>query len=66
MLELDTFMLFILAAVLLLITPGPAVIYIVARSVSQGTLADWWPRSGCTSAPSFTSPPPRTACPVFS
>ena len=39
MFEQDTLMLFILAAVLLLLTPGPAVLYIVARSVSQGTLA---------------------------
>ena len=30
---------FLLAAFILLITPGPAVVYIVARSVSQGTLA---------------------------
>jgi threonine/homoserine/homoserine lactone efflux protein len=39
MFEQETVLLFIVAAVLLLITPGPAVIYIVARSVSQGTLA---------------------------
>jgi threonine/homoserine/homoserine lactone efflux protein len=35
----DTLVVFILASALLLVTPGPAVIYIVARSVSQGTLA---------------------------
>ena len=39
MFEQDTLILFLLAAFVLLITPGPAVIYIVARSVSQGTLA---------------------------
>lgn len=39
MFEQETITLFIVAAVLLLITPGPAVVYIVARSVSQGTLA---------------------------
>jgi len=39
MFEQETLMLFILAAVLLLITPGPAVIYIVARSVSQGSMS---------------------------
>ena len=39
MIATDTLVLFLLAAFVLLITPGPAVIYIVARSVSQGTLA---------------------------
>ena len=39
MIATDTLVLFVLAALVLLITPGPAVIYIVARSVSQGTLA---------------------------
>ena len=39
MFEQDTLILFLLAAFVLLITPGPAVVYIVARSVSQGTLA---------------------------
>jgi len=34
---------FVVAAVVLLITPGPAVLYIVARSVEQGRLA----RSKC-------------------
>ena len=37
MFEQNTLILFMLAAVLLLVTPGPAVIYIVARSLSQGT-----------------------------
>ena len=31
--------LFVVAAVVLLITPGPAVLYIVARSVEQGRWA---------------------------
>lgn len=39
MISLETFLLFSLASLVLLITPGPAVIYIVARSVSQGTPA---------------------------
>lgn len=39
MFEQQTLILFILAALLLLLTPGPAVIYIVARSVGQGTLS---------------------------
>ena len=39
MFEQDTLILFLLAAFVLLITPGPAVIYIVAKSVSQGALA---------------------------
>jgi len=39
MFEQDTLLLFLFAASVLLITPGPAVIYIVARSVSQGTPA---------------------------
>ncbi len=34
-----TFVLFLIAAFLLLITPGPAVLYIVARSIDQGRLA---------------------------
>jgi len=37
MFEQQTLILFILASMLLLVIPGPAVIYIVARSVSQGT-----------------------------
>ena len=39
MIDNDTLVVFVLAALVLLITPGPAVIYIVARSLSQGTLA---------------------------
>ena len=39
MIDYDTLAIFIVAAFVLLVTPGPAVIYIVARSVSQGTLA---------------------------
>ena len=39
MIDNDTLIVFLLAALVLLITPGPAVIYIVARSVGQGTLA---------------------------
>jgi threonine/homoserine/homoserine lactone efflux protein len=39
MFEQDTLIYFLVAAFVLLITPGPAVIYIVARSVSQGALA---------------------------
>jgi len=31
--------LFAVAAILLLLTPGPAVLYIVARSVEQGRIA---------------------------
>jgi threonine/homoserine/homoserine lactone efflux protein len=34
--DLSTLFLFVLAALLLLVTPGPAVFYIVARSVEQG------------------------------
>jgi threonine/homoserine/homoserine lactone efflux protein len=40
MFEQDTLILFLLATFVLLITPGPAVIYIVARSVSQGALGE--------------------------
>ena len=39
MIDNDTLVIFLLAALVLLITPGPAVVYIVARSLSQGTLA---------------------------
>jgi len=37
--ELSKLLLFILAAIVLLLTPGPAVLYIVARSLDQGRLA---------------------------
>jgi threonine/homoserine/homoserine lactone efflux protein len=39
MLELSTLALFMAAALVLLITPGPAVLYIVARSIDQGRMA---------------------------
>ena len=39
MLDNQNFLLFLIASIVLLITPGPAIIYIVARSVSQGTMA---------------------------
>src|SRR4029450_4708823 len=37
--EPSTLAVFVLAAVVLLVTPGPAVLYIVARSVEQGRWA---------------------------
>lgn len=37
--ELPTFILFVVAALVLLITPGPAVFYIVTRSIDQGRVA---------------------------
>lgn len=37
--DLSTFTLFVAAALVLLVTPGPAVLYIVARSIDQGRLA---------------------------
>lgn len=37
--ELSKLLLFVLAAIILLLTPGPAVLYIVARSLDQGRLA---------------------------
>lgn len=39
MLEWPKLVLFVVAAVALLLTPGPAVLYIVARSIDQGRLA---------------------------
>jgi threonine/homoserine/homoserine lactone efflux protein len=39
MLDLSTLPVFILAALVLLLTPGPAVLYIVARSLDQGRVA---------------------------
>ncbi|UCH25481.1 MAG: LysE family translocator [Trueperaceae bacterium] len=39
MIDPTTLTLFIAAALLLLITPGPAVLYVIARSVGQGTKA---------------------------
>src|SRR5829696_9708691 len=37
--DLSTWGLFVLASLVLLLTPGPAVLYIVARSVQQGRTA---------------------------
>ncbi len=37
--ELSSLLLFIMAALVLLVTPGPAVLYIVARGIDQGRLA---------------------------
>jgi threonine/homoserine/homoserine lactone efflux protein len=39
MLDLSTLPVFMVAALVLLLTPGPAVLYIVARSLDQGRLA---------------------------
>ncbi|MEW6737282.1 MAG: LysE family translocator [Acidobacteriota bacterium] len=39
MLESSTLSLFIIACLVLLLTPGPAVLYIVARSIDQGRMA---------------------------
>ena len=39
MLEWDSFRLFLLASLALLLVPGPAVLYIVARSIAQGRRA---------------------------
>ena len=39
MLEFSRLTLFIVAAFILLVTPGPAVLYIVARSIDQGRMA---------------------------
>jgi threonine/homoserine/homoserine lactone efflux protein len=39
MLNLDRLPLFIFASIVLLLTPGPAVLYIIARSVDQGRVA---------------------------
>jgi threonine/homoserine/homoserine lactone efflux protein len=38
-LDLPNLLVFLLAALVLLLTPGPAVLYIVARSIDQGRLA---------------------------
>jgi threonine/homoserine/homoserine lactone efflux protein len=37
--EFPTLMIFVTATLLLLVTPGPAVLYIVARSIDQGRIA---------------------------
>jgi threonine/homoserine/homoserine lactone efflux protein len=39
MFDLPNLPVFLLAALILLLTPGPAVLYIVARSLDQGRLA---------------------------
>jgi len=39
MLDLSTLWIFVLAAFALIVTPGPSVLYIVARSIEQGRLA---------------------------
>ena len=44
--------LFVVAAIVLLLTPGPAVLYIVTRSVAQGRWPGWSRRSASTWAPS--------------
>ena len=57
--EWNSFLLFVAAGLLLNITPGPDVLYIVGRSLGQGRLAGvvsrWASRPGASS----TSPPPR-------
>jgi threonine/homoserine/homoserine lactone efflux protein len=42
MLNLDRLPLFVFASIVLLLTPGPAVLYIIARSVDQGRAAGWF------------------------
>ena len=37
--DLATFLLFFITALALIVTPGPAVLYVVARSIDQGRLA---------------------------
>lgn len=37
--EISTFAVFVVAAVVLIVTPGPAVLYVVARSIDQGRMA---------------------------
>lgn len=37
--DTSTLALYMIAAMVLLLTPGPAVLYIVARSIDQGRLA---------------------------
>lgn len=37
--QLSTLILFVVAALALLVTPGPAVLYIIARSIDQGRMA---------------------------
>jgi threonine/homoserine/homoserine lactone efflux protein len=39
MLNIDRLPIFILATIILLLTPGPAVLYIIARSIDQGRIA---------------------------
>jgi threonine/homoserine/homoserine lactone efflux protein len=41
MFNLPNLPVFLLAALILLLTPGPAVLYIVARSIDQGRAAGW-------------------------
>lgn len=40
---------FVAASLILLVTPGPAVIYIVTRSIDQGWIAAWKPRPAADS-----------------
>ena len=53
--DLSTWGLFVLASLVLLLTPGPAVLYIVARSVQQGRTAGLVSVVGIISARSCTS-----------
>ena len=55
--------LFVLAGLLLNITPGPDVLYIVARAASQGRTAGFVSAPGIAPAASCTSARPSRGCP---
>ena len=64
--DLTLWGLFIVASVVLLLTPGPAVLFIVARSLEQGRAAGLSSRCVTISAPSSTSPQPPSGSRLFS
>jgi threonine/homoserine/homoserine lactone efflux protein len=39
MIDLSSYLSFVIAALVLIVVPGPAVLYVVARSVNRGRLA---------------------------
>ena len=60
--DASTLALFTVAAITLLVIPGPSVLYIVTRSVDQGRAAGWPRSAASTSAPWCTWPRPPSAC----
>jgi hypothetical protein len=61
--DASTYGLFVVAALALLLVPGPAVVYVVARSVEGGRPAGLVSVLGVEMGPSSTSPSPPPGSP---